>query len=801
MASLAAPPVFRLVGRDGARLDLAAAEGERAHIFVLEEDIVRLVVLPSGLFSMARTWAVGPGGLEPPWEGRDRFDVTGFSCPPFKLDESGETLIAETARLRLTIALAGLRCRWEMRDPAGAWTPIARDRPTQAYNFSWWDEKVYHHLARAKGERYFGLGERTGPLDRAGRRFRLQNVDALGYDAARTDPLYKHIPLAITLTAQNAAFGLFYDTYSDCEFDFGATLDSYHGPFRSFIAEQGDLDLYVIAGPRVADVTRRFTWLTGRPALPPRWALGYSGSSMAYTEAPDAQARVTGFAEACAAHDVLCNSFHLSSGYTTIGEKRCVFHWNRDRFPDPEGWLASFAAKGLHVLANVKPCLLRGHPEFDAAWDAGVLMRDADGAPAWAQFWGDVGAYLDFTAPQTAAWWKAHLRSALLDKGVSGAWNDNNEFEIWSATAQAHGFGAPFPARAAKPLQTLLMVRASCEAQAEHAPEARPFLISRAGAAGMQRYVQTWSGDNATSWETLRNNFKMSQGLALSGVSNSGHDVGGFSGPAPSPELFVRWVQACLLDPRFSIHSWREDGSVNAPWMFPEMTALVRDLIAWRYRFIPYLYDLLWRHHSAFEPVVRPLFHDFPDDPNCLEDDDSAMIGPLLLSAPVFEDRLRERKVYFPAGAAWRDLWTGARYEGGAAQSVPAPLERPPLFAREGAAIPLNVAEQHFARPADRRAFLVFPPREGTMQGVCFEDDGWSRAAAAGRWGEWRLRLRSEADRLVCAIDRAGLRPPEANELDLWLPADERRAIVCAAAEATADKIEGSYRRVTLRRA
>src|ERR1700754_1911798 len=151
------------------------------------------------------------------------------------------------------------------------WIRIAADRPTQAYNFGWWGDGVSHYLVRDPAERYFGLGERSGVMDRAGRRFRLNNLDAMGYDARTSDPLYKHIPFYITGKSSDTAAGIFYDTLSDCTFDMGAERSNYHGLFRGFTADHGDLDYYVIAGT-IPEITRRFTWLTGRPAFPPRYA-------------------------------------------------------------------------------------------------------------------------------------------------------------------------------------------------------------------------------------------------------------------------------------------------------------------------------------------------------------------------------------------------------------------------------------------------------------------------------------------------------------------------------------------------
>src|SRR5437868_2287961 len=196
-------------------------------------------------------------------------------CPDFTLIEADGLLAIETARIRVEIKLEGFHCRWSQRDATG-WRPMAEDRPTQAYDFGWWDGKVRHYVARQAGERYFGLGESAGAMDRAGRRFRLIGVDPMGYDAESSDPLYKSIPYVLVADADGACHGAFYDMMAETSFDFGREHDNYHGPYRYIVAEHGDLDLYMIAGPDPATVTRRFTWLTGRPALMPRWATGYS---------------------------------------------------------------------------------------------------------------------------------------------------------------------------------------------------------------------------------------------------------------------------------------------------------------------------------------------------------------------------------------------------------------------------------------------------------------------------------------------------------------------------------------------
>ncbi|MEO7885451.1 MAG: glycoside hydrolase family 31 protein [Polaromonas sp.] len=801
------PPVFALKSRSGNHLVLESAGAAAAHVWVLEEDIVRVLVLPQGRLQMPRSWTVAPGLANLPVEGCDRFDVSGFSLPAFELDQDGARLQITAGAVRLTIALEGFFCRWESRHH-GAWQATAADRSTQSYNFGWWDEKVYHYLQRERGEAYFGLGERAGDANRAGQRYRMCNLDPMGYSARSTDPLYKHIPFYITRKPGNGGeqdaglcYGLFYDTLSDCSFDMGREMDNYHGPYRYFVADHGDLDLYYIAGDDPAAITRRYTWLTGRPIFPPRYALGYSGSTMSYTDAPNAQERMGEFLERCEEHDIPCDSFHLSSGYTSIGTGRYVFNWNREKFPDPAAFVQSYLDRGVRLVPNIKPALLRDHPRFEEARQAGLLVQDPDGQPTAIQFWDGTGAYLDFTNPATITWWKKQVSEQLLQYGIPTTWNDNNEYEIWSDKAMAHGFGAPRPAREARPLQTLLMMQASHAAQTEFAPAERPYLVSRSGAAGMQRYVQTWSGDNYTAWETLRYNIRMGLGLAMSGVSNTGHDIGGFSGPAPGPELLVRWVQHGIFLPRFSIHSWNDDKTVNEPWMYPEVTPQIRELIHLRYRLMPYLYDLVWRYHSAYEPIIRPTYHDFPADTRCLEENDDMLLGSNLLVAAVVEPGQHERRVWLPGTGGWYE-WHTARYlAAGQHVTLEARLDGPPpLLAREGCAIPMNLGEIHFGRVEDLRGFQVFPFQgEGQFNATCFEDDGHSQGCRDGAYGQWSLQVACTPQSLHISVAREGARPPTHDTLILRLPAAEQRGLRFAGATLVHDAIEGAWRQLTLK--
>lgn len=772
-ATLSNPPRFALAGEEQGRITLAADTGAVAHLFVLEQDVMRLLLLATGTVTSPPSWAIAPGQEDIADPGRDRMDVSGFACPAYRLEQDAERLVVETDRIRVTVHLHGLHCRWEQHDGEG-WRWMAEDRPTQAYDFGWWDGKAHHYLARKPGERFYGLGDRTGDCDRSGRSFRLTNLDPMGYDAEHSDPLYKSIPYVLVADAEGRCHGAFYDSVADIGFDFGRELDNYHGLYRHVVADQGDIDLWMIAGPDPLAVTRRFTWLTGRPALMPRWSLGYSGSTMTYTDAPDAAAQMGGFLDKLAQHDIGCTSFHLSSGYTSIGDKRYVFHWNRDKFPDPKAFVASYADAGVALVPNIKPALLRSHPLYDAVAAAGHFVADEQGVPVEAQFWDEVGSYIDFTNPAAAAWWRGQVRSALLDQGIVATWNDNNEYEIWDARARFAGFGAAIPASAARPIQPLLMTRASRQAQIEARPELRPYVVTRSGMAGLQRYAQTWSGDNRTDWKTLRYNGRMAIGLALSGVSNSGHDVGGFSGPAPSPELLVRWVQAGVLMPRFSIHSWNDDRTVNEPWMYPEVLPAIRAMMALRQRLIPLFYDLLHRYHADYAPIVRPTWLDFPHDPQCWAESDEHMLGPDLLAAPVVEPGATARSLYLPAGVEWIDVWSGEHMPGGATVTVSAPLEGPPpLFARAGSAMLVDLAEPGWRPGPSRRGLWLYPPREGKFACEVIEDAGDGHGPVT----RWQVRGAADTAGVTVRLDIDGAIPPAQPRITLLLPPGDARVL------------------------
>ncbi|HZH59241.1 MAG TPA: glycoside hydrolase family 31 protein [Metabacillus sp.] len=752
-----------------------------ARIMVLEKDMIRVLMTKSDQLEVKKTWLVAPGMDDVPLKGRDRLDLSPFSLPQYTFSNNGASCTIETELLKLDIHLDGFKISWFTKDSEGNVKQIAADRNTQAYNFDGsLGEGIFHYLQRTKDEQYYGLGEKSGEMDRYGKRYRMLSIDPMGYDAQYTDPLYKHIPFYITRNKQTGiSFGIFYDNMAQSIFDMGNEMDNYHGWYRYYQSMDGDLDYYIILGPEVKDVVKKYSWLTGKTIFAPKWSFGYSGSTMTYTDALDAQDQLKKFIEECEEHDIICDSFQLSSGYTSIGDKRYVFNWNTDKFPDPKGFINEYHEKGVKLCANIKPALLKDHPLFGELNEKEMFIKNGDGNTEMSQFWDEVGAYVDFTNEESVEWWKQKVTEQLLEYGIDSTWNDNNEFEIWSKDAQCNGFGEGINFEAVRALQPLLMMKASYEAQKEFAPEIRPYLISRSGSPGMQRYVQTWSGDNYTSWKSLKYNIKMGLGLSLSGIYNIGHDIGGFSGPAPEPELLVRWVQNGIFHPRFTIHSWNDDKSVNVPWMYEETTDTIRNLIKFRQRIIPYLYTALYKAHEKYEPILRPTFYEFESDVKTFEENDDFMLGESMLVASVVEEGQREREVYLPEYVGgWYDFHTSEWYEGGQKVTIPAPLEYNPLLIKGGSIIPINDADTSFInKEKDERGFLLFPHQQsGHTSYELYEDDGIS-ANYQENHTIVSVQMNADAEKIDVSYKIEGKYKLPYESFSFYLPENEKRKL------------------------
>ena len=761
--------------------------GWQARVAIVAPGIGRVLLLPPGGLREPHTWAVFDGQARDPWQGAGRAQLFG-TAPAAALTQQAGQITLSDAQLRVHITLAPFGLHWEQCS-GSEWQFCCADRPSFGYASAARSGLTGHWQQRDEHDQYFGLGDKTGPLNKAGRRFRTRQLDAMGYNGESSDPLYKHWPFFIGRRADSGAcYGVYYDTLAECTFDFGQEFDNYHGFYRATEIADGDLDCYVLAGPDVSAALARYVALIGGTAMPPRWSLGYANTAMALADVPDAQARIAAFLATAQRLEFPLSSFHFGSGYTSRGKRRYVFTWNLDKFPDPPALMQVFRDAGVRTVANIKPCLLDDHPAFEGVAANGGFVREEGGAIGLDPYWDGWGAHLDFTKASDRRWWQDGLQQQVLEVGFDAGWNDNNEYPIWSETAVTDAQGTNLPIHRSRPLHALLMTQATAERQRALKPAERVYTITRAGTPGSQRLAQTWSGDNTTGWHTLRWNQRMALTMSLSGMFNIGHDIGGFGGPVPDAELLIRWTQACCLVPRMIMNSWKADGSVNSPWLHPEATETIRDAVRLRLHLMPYLYTLMWQAAQQHRPVLRPTFFHFADDATCWHDNDEMMVGPDLLVAPVFAPDQRERTLYLPSGAhahGWYDYASGQYCPGGTTVTVPAALDHLPLFVRAGALLPTtDTLQDRLLTEEPSRALRYYPPPRGTAASISaadlFEDDGLQDGDAPTQHRVLRFEAHASDSELRISARHTGTWPLPYVQIRVILPEGESRHLELA---------------------
>ena len=563
--------------------------------------------------------------------------------------------------------------------------------------------RLFHYSAiDPKYDHFFGFGEKTGHLDKKGRHMRTCPKDAIGHDPEFGEPLYKHIPFYLRVNELTKSYvGLFYNNSHDCVFDMGNERSGYWDPYCYYQVDGGDIDLFLINGPSIKQVVERYTYLTGTTTMPTMQSLGFTSSTMYYAELDShCDEEIYKVVDKHLDEDLYIDNFWLASGYSA-GEKdklRYTFNWNHIRFPDPKAFFATLNSKGINVIPNLKPGVLMGHPYKQYYIDADALVKvaaDKDRQPKFdhnvaidgtlccsedvasnlavdknyiGRWWGGPGYFVDFTGPKGRNAWSHLLEENILKMGTKTVWNDNNEFdgvEDRNAYVCAEGRGGTMAEY--KPIQSLMMAYTGKQAIANVYPNERPYIINRAGYSGIQRYAQVWGGDNLTDWRTLKFNVATILGMGLSGVANTGSDIGGFAGPAPEGELLLRWIQNGIFQPRFTMNSANNDNTVTQPWMYGEYLPQIKQAYALRYFYLIYLYSLMRQANLTGEPVLRPLFYEFEHDLQALNDRNlTFMFGPYVLVANVLEKGQRQRPIYLPSGHTWYDMNDNYKaYEGG----------------------------------------------------------------------------------------------------------------------------------------
>ena len=680
-----------------------------------------------------------------------------------RMEEYDDRIVWVTKELKLSIRKSPFELELVDRDGVVLYSTVGLSAFTKDSNL-----RLTSYCRMKEDDAFYGFGEKTGPLNKNKMTLRERGTDSFGYDAQRADTLYKHIPFYIRLDrASKKAVGVFYHNFHESLFNMGCEKSNYWPRYSYYQTDGGDLDLFLLGGGKLSRIVDNYTLLTGRPALLPKRALGYQGSSMYYAElSHDCDEALLEFADTVHQEGFPIDGFHLSSGYTTVDGKRCVFCWNKDRFKDPSGYFKAMEDAGAPNVPNVKPGVLLSHPEFEEFAKAGVFVRagaddiqknepDSEKATkpeaniAICKWWGGDGAYWDFTNPDARDLWKIYLKERLIKLGVNSIWNDNCEYDgLLDKDAKVSFDKKGGTIGALKPVMANLMCKLSDEAIMENDENIRPYSVCRAGASGIQHYAQTWCGDNYTSWKTLSANLTTILGMGLSGQPNEGADIGGFAGPAPEQELFVRWVQNGIFQPRFSIHSASDDNTVTEPWMYPESKELIRELILFRYRMIPYFYSLEYEASETGAPIMRPLVYEFQGDDIATDVDDEFMFGRDILVANVLEEGIDSRCVYLPKGCLWYDMNDNFTcHDGGQIGPVHADFSTVPMFIREGAIIPFALNQpMNLEKDKVTGLHLYLAPKvssveDNTSRFTLYEDDGVTNSYRDGNYCKTHITM------------------------------------------------------------
>ncbi|HEX3435614.1 MAG TPA: TIM-barrel domain-containing protein [Pseudacidobacterium sp.] len=621
-------------------------------------------------------------------------------------------------------------------------------------------------------EHYFGLGDKTGPLDRREQAFTLWNTDNYGFQES-TDPLYKSIPYFMGFRA-GRAYGVLMDNTWRSSFDFGKELRDVY----SFGAENGPVDYYFFYGPTPKQVVETYAWLTGTSPLPPLWTLGYQQSRYSYYP----QSRVMEIADRLRADHIPADAIYLDIDYQ---EKNRPFTIDKERFPDFPGMVSQLSAKNFHLVAitdlHIAKLPNQGYVPYDSGIAGNHFVHNPDGSVYSGLVWPGPSVFPDFTRQQSREWWGT-LYYDFSSMGVAGFWNDMNEPSVFDGPGKTmpldvvHRIDEPgFAKRTATHAEIhnvfgMENSRGTYEGLRKLNPNLRPFVLTRASYAGGQRYAATWTGDNSSTWNHLRMTTPMLENLGLSGFAFSGADVGGFAG-TPQKDLLTKWLQVAAFQPIDRNHT-EKNSADQEPWVGGiEAEDIRRRYIEERYRLMPYLYTLAEETSRTGLPMVRPLFLEFPDampDRHPIDIDASAsqefLLGhDLLIAAPPFPDKMDDYDAEFPS-TGWYNYWTGEKVskpaapvnDAGQPVSAAGPplttrihpeLATLPIFVRGGAILPTAPLTQSTVEtPQGPLTLRVYAGND--CKGTLYLDDGKSYDYQHGSY----LRMDS-----TCQVTNDGL--------------------------------------------
>jgi alpha-glucosidase len=757
---------------------LGCADGSQVKLTVLAPDLIRVrASFAKPIPSRDHSWAIAKES---------------WNTPQWTLNQSVDSLTLTTEEIETVIQRSPLLISF--RDARTHELINADERPMMydakgTLTGIMFDPKAGMFVAAAKrlgfDEHFFGLGEKAARLDKRRGSFVNWNSDTPGYSEGK-DPIYQTIPFYLGLT-HGSAYGIFFDNSYRSYFNFGANSQE-----RAwFGAEGGELNYYFFYGPAIKKILSRYADLTGHMPLPPLWALGNQQSRWGYY--PDAM--VERVANEYRKRDLPLDVIHLDIDYMN-GYR--VFTWNPQRFPKPKELTEQLAKQGVKVITIVDPGVKyqprssdarepTSQPElgpqdksyyvFDLGLARNYFQHRRRGELFIPKVWPGESVFVDYTLPEARRWW-GDLHRAYLDNGVAGIWNDMNEpsdFVDQTGRNQldviSDDEGEKSSHAKNRNVFALLMARATYEGLQRLRPDRRPYVITRAAYAGIQRYSTMWTGDTNSTWDSLALNIPMFTTLGLSGEPFVGSDVGGFMGRG-NGELLVRSYQVSFLAPFCRNHKVI-DSYDQEPWRFGKYYEdIIRKYLKLRYRLLPFLYTTLEEAHRTGVPLFRPLLLNYQEDENTYNLDDEFMIGKDLLVAPILKPDITRRLVYLPPGL-WYDYWTNKKYQGGKVISVDAPLETVPMFVRGGSILPLGPEMNYVGEKALEPSFVVYPDEGGEATSSLYEDDGLSPAYGEGVYRRTSVSFSDKQKQIQISINAPeGTFKPEARSITFLISTD-----------------------------
>lgn len=603
--------------------------------------------------------------------------------------------------------------------------PILADGPEGGMGMDGWSVALRFQLNAA--DTFYGTGEadqRQGaiPFNHRGRRYPIW---------------HKHLPapsrMVVPVIVNGRGYGIFIDNPWTAELDFGAVDPTEWG----YTAQGGQLTYYFIAGPALTTVVERYTRLTGRAPLAPKWTFGLTQSKFGYKTRDELFKLIDTFDE----HQIPLDCVVLDLyWFKRMGD----LNFDQAAFPDPKSMIEEMHRRGVKLITIEEPYLARNSRLFPVMDRLGLLGKRTDGRTYTFPFWassepGKPTGLVDFTQHHAKEYW-AEAHRDLIELGIDAWWTDLNEPEEHPADMIFEGG----PAAATHNVYAHHMLQSLKIAHDRYRPNERLHIMSRSGWPGTQALgASQWSGDVATRWDALANQIPLGLSMGMAGFAYWNTDVGGFAGERPMPELYARWVQFGAFNSMLRPHGAHQE---REPWAFgPETEAHAVKYVKLRYRLLPYTYTLAAEVYRTGLPFMRPLVLHYQNDPRTFHLVDQFLWGRDLLVAPVVTPETDSRKVYLPEGA-WYDFWTNRRINGGRVVVTAAPLDTLPLFVRAGSIIPMAPERLRTGEAWEEITLAVYPDEAGNVSFTLYEDDGRSVAYQQGAFALTTFTCEGEDD-------------------------------------------------------